>query len=455
MRFIKSASTTVFFKIMAMACGLGLSVIISRTLGPEGRGVYGIIMTVIILASSFGVFGINTANTYLVARKKSRARAVGVQSLVIGLVGSVLTGAIFLSVARFQPEAVHGVEGALVWLVVALLPLFLWGSLFSQAFLGLDRIVAYNLFTFGQRIIFVTAAAVVLALFGLDLTAFMTVVVVAVAILIAGYIGCYFKQAPSGTTRLSKLIGRSFHYGSRPYVATVFTLATLRGGIFFVNYFRGTDEAGLFAVAQQLAELLIIIPSVVGGILFPRIAGGAPSGLTARVIRTVALIFLPVFLLIALFARPIITLLFGAEFLPSAEPLMIFLPGAYLLGLQVIMAGDVAGRGYPWPAALVWIPVLALSVIGYYLLIPNWGINGAALSLSIAFGAIFLFMTCYLRKLTGYTLSEMFIPRREDIRTILALPKAILSRGSSDGSAAPPPSEKETPSAPTNLPPLD
>ena len=89
MRFIKSAGTTVIFKVLAMASGLAVSVIISRTLGPECRGIYGIIMTVLILGSSFGVFGLNTSNTYLIARKKSRCRTIGDQSLLIGLIGII------------------------------------------------------------------------------------------------------------------------------------------------------------------------------------------------------------------------------------------------------------------------------------------------------------------------------------------------------------------------------
>ncbi len=41
MRFIHSASTTMIFKAVALVGGLGTSVIISRILGSEGRGVYG------------------------------------------------------------------------------------------------------------------------------------------------------------------------------------------------------------------------------------------------------------------------------------------------------------------------------------------------------------------------------------------------------------------------------
>ncbi len=70
MRFIHSASTTIILKAVALIGGLGTSIIISRILGPEGRGIYGIIMTVIVLSASFGVFGFAASNTYFIAKNR-------------------------------------------------------------------------------------------------------------------------------------------------------------------------------------------------------------------------------------------------------------------------------------------------------------------------------------------------------------------------------------------------
>ena len=76
MRFIRSSSITLIFKAMAMLCGFGVSILIGRTLGPEGRGVYGLVMTIIILALNFGLFGFAGANTYLISSDKNRSRSL-------------------------------------------------------------------------------------------------------------------------------------------------------------------------------------------------------------------------------------------------------------------------------------------------------------------------------------------------------------------------------------------
>lgn len=441
MRFLKSATMTLGFKFIAMSSGLAVSIIVGRTLGPEGRGIYGLIMTVIILASSLGVFGFNTANTYFVAQDKSRSRGFGLQSLFVGLTGAALATAVFLIIAALRPQTVSGLEGPLRWMTIAILPLFLWGQLFSQSYLGQGRIVGYNVFHAGQRVIFALAAIIILWWLGLDITTYMAVVLASVALLVAGYITTYFRTSPQGPLTGLKMTAKSFFYGCRPYTASIFTMATMRSGIFFVNYFKGTSEAGLFSVAQQISELLVIIPSVVGTILFSRVSSGNSRDLTARVIRTVASAFLPVFIVLALVAKPLIVLLYGEEFLGSVNALLIILPGSYLLGLEVIIAGDISGRGYPWGAALIWVWIFILNSIGYMVLIPAYGINGAAWSISICFALVFVYIVRYSRRLSGFTLAEMFIPRMADLREILSIPKMMMARSDqaqSNGDKNPP-----------------
>ena len=420
---------------MALIGGLGTSVIVSRMLGPEGRGIYGIIMTVIVFSASFGVFGFGKANTYFIAQDRYRAKALGIHSIIVGLVGSIISGMAFYLICAYQPGMVAGIDGVLLWVTLLMLPLFLWGNLFSQAFLGLGRIIAYNIFNTGQRIIFLGAALLMLIVFDHDIEKYMISVIAGIALLVAFYIHWYIRVSPRSKFINTKLVSKSLLYGSRSYIATIFAMATLRSGIFFVNHFRGISEAGLFAVAQQISELLVIVPSVVGGILFPRVATGDSKDLTPKVLRTMSVLFLPILIILALGARPIITFLFGPEFLPSASALLIILPGTFLLGLQVIIAGDIAGRGYPWPAALIWIPVFILNYIGYMLLIPGFGINGAALSTSISFILVSLFMTFYLRKTAGFRLSELFIPRKEDFVTILSTINLLRSKKKRDNCA--------------------
>lgn len=280
MRFVRSAGITLGLKVMSLAFALGVSIILGRVLGAEGRGVYGLVMTVIVLASSFGIFGIGSANTFFVARDKSCARQVGIQSLLVGLVGGVMTTAIVLGLSSGMPSMLQGINGVVLVMTIVLIPIYLWGNLFSRSFLGLGDVVAFNAFETMGRIVFFGAGLVTILWLNMTLDSFLTAVAVCMAVFIVVYIYRYFRLAEPGGHNPGGLISRSLAYGLRAYIAAVFTWATIRSGIFFVNHFNGPSDAGLFSVAQQLSELLIIIPSVVGTVLFP----GWPAA-TVKILR--------------------------------------------------------------------------------------------------------------------------------------------------------------------------
>lgn len=429
MRFIRSSGTTVAFRILSLACGFGISILIGRLFGPQGRGIYGLAMTVVVLSVNFGLFGIAGANAYLIGGNPSRARALGIQSLVTGFLGALIAAIIVLTVRYFLPGVLGELQGGVLWATLAIVPFFLWGTLFSYAFLGQGRILAFNLFETAEKLALMGLGTVMLLAFHFELSSFFVTVAVAIGVVTIIYMVRYFSTLPGDGPLLDRsLITPAFSYGMRSYAATITTFAVLRSGVFFVNYFRGAADTGLYSVAQQMAEALVIIPSVIGTVLFSRVARGDSKKLAPRVIRSAAFMLLPVSIALAIGRNMIFTTLFGPDFLPSGQVFLLLLPGTFLLGIEVIMASDIAGRGYPWTAALAWIPILIINIIGYVLLIPHYGISGAAISTTISFIALFIFMTWYYCRLGGYELADLFVVRREDLRTVISALTALVSQ---------------------------
>jgi len=420
MRFIKSAFTTLAFKAVAMVAGLAISVVIARVLGPEGRGIYALVMTIIVLSASLGVFGLTASNTYFIAKDERKTRTIGMQSFITGGLGSVLSILTIYLIQIISPSVLRGLNDTLLFLTCALIPLFLWGNLFSFAYLGRGRILAFNTFETGQRVIFFALSLVLLWQLRAPLEAYLTTVLVVVGLLVAGYIVFYFSDAAPGPLFDPGYTSLSLSYGMKSYIATMLTLAIMRSGVLFVNYYGGNVDAGLFAVAQQISELVIIIPTVVGTVLFGRVSKGDSYYLTPMVLRTIAAIFLPVTLLMYFGSDWLIVTVFGTEFVGSVSALKIMLPGAFLLGLEVVIAKDLAGRGYPWPAVLAWIPALLINVAGFQILIPKFGVDGAAISVSISFTLIFLLIAIYYIKLSKAKIAHLFIMRREDVSILRA-----------------------------------
>ncbi len=427
MRFIKSTLATLIFKAVAMVAGLAVSIVIARVLGPEGRGVYALVMTIIVMSSSLGVFGLLSANTFFVAKNEMMARTVGTQSLVASLCGGVLSIVLIFVMKKVDPNIFAGLNDTVFYLAFAMIPLFLWGNLFSFAYLGRGKILAFSTFETGQRVIFFVLSVLLLWYFQKSFETYLTAVLSLIGILVVAYVINYFRDVSPGPIYESGYTSISLGYGIKSYAATLLTLAVTRSGVLFTNYFGGNEAAGFFAVAQQISELVIIIPTLVGTVLFGRISKGDCYHLTPMVLRSITAIFIPLTLMLFLVGDWMIIAIFGEAFRSAIMPLKIMIPGAFLLGLEVVMANDIAGRGYPWPAVLAWVPVLIINIVGYVILSPTFGVNGAAASVSISFMAIFVLITSYYVKLSKTSPSKLFVMQKEDAQIIWGELKSLIS----------------------------
>jgi O-antigen/teichoic acid export membrane protein len=163
--------------------------------------------------------------------------------------------------------------------------------------------------------------------------------------------------------------------------------------MFIVNYFIGPAGVGIYTVSVRLAELLWYLPNAVGFVIFPKAAATKPEVMntfTPRVFRiTLGLTALGALGLVVL-GKPLILLIFSSAFLSAYIPMLALLPGVVFLGGAKVLANEIAGRGYPHYNSVNSGLALIITVLLDFLLIPLYGIFGAALASSIAYTAIFI-----------------------------------------------------------------
>jgi O-antigen/teichoic acid export membrane protein len=213
-------------------------------------------------------------------------------------------------------------------------------------------------------------------------------------------------------------------YGFRAYVATLFGFLVIRVDTLFVNGYLGARQAGLYAVAVALVDGLFLFPTVVAVNLFPRIARGGETAMTAEVFRLVAVLYGLFCLATIPFAGFAIRHLFGREFEPATSLYYWILPGAFSLGMIAILSNHFAGRGFPLRAVVVWVFALALDVVILVLFLDRAGTYVASLASSITYCVLLLLhMGMFAREAGGWGALR---PRpREVVRMV----RVALSRG--------------------------
>ncbi|PQP32775.1 hypothetical protein C6A36_02695, partial [Desulfobacteraceae bacterium SEEP-SAG10] len=104
-----------------------------------------------------------------------------------------------------------------------------------------------------------------------------------------------------------------------------------------------------------------------------------------------------------------INLLYGAEFMPGVQTFRILLIGIVLGAFSRVLANDIAARDLPQYNFYTSIAVVSVNVTMNFILIPKWGIIGAAVATSSAYGFNSILKICIYYAVSKNKLAELFL----------------------------------------------
>src|SRR5690606_8564368 len=119
----------------------------------------------------------------------------------------------------------------------------------------------------------------------------------------------------------------------------------------------------------------------INSIFYPRTAGETDDEsrrTTPFFHRQMLLLLAAAAAVVALLARPVLNI-FGPGFLAGHAALLYLLIAAIFRGANNILTSHLLGRGHPHVKTIVTAVVLVLMALGCGLLIPEFGIKGAAI----------------------------------------------------------------------------
>jgi O-antigen/teichoic acid export membrane protein len=211
-------------------------------------------------------------------------------------------------------------------------------------------------------------------------------------------------------------------YGGRAWIACLLTFLIARVQVFLINAHAGVAATGVYSIALQIADAMLLVPGTIGMILMPRIAAagaGDRAEITARVSRIAALAMTLLCAAAAIVAAPAIRLLYGPEFAGAIAPFLWTLPAVWATGLSGILMNHFAGDGLP--PVVIGAPLAGLAVnVGLNLwLIPVLGLTGAAVAASVAALVLLaLTLASFLRR-GGLGLRQALVPAPRELAALL------------------------------------
>jgi len=430
-RFSTNVALTLGTRLIMLAAGLGAGIIAARKLGPIGFGFLAVLNVIVALAVQIGCAGLPSANTYFVSRDQRRLRRIGIMSVKFGLVMGIVLAALVVLIARLRPSIFGAVPFELIVIAAVAIPFPLLTLLGLNLFLAIGDIDRMNLFDAANQVILLLNAVFVLLLINGNLQTLVVANTIGVAIIALTVVAMMWKTFlrpdPAFASAEPHLFRQMLRYSFKFHIAVVAGIVIMRSDLLLVNHFRGAGEAGPYALASQISNLLLLLPAIISTLLFPRIAATPDPNaeITSRVTRYAALLmFVACLAAVPLsFALPII---YGRPFAEATSLLLILLPGIYLFGIESIMVQHFTGTGLPLMVPVFWVITVFFNLTVNLIFIPTFGARAAAASSTLSYALIFLLVAIYFRRRTGNKLSHALVIRRSEFTALPAMVRAGL-----------------------------
>ena len=411
------AAETLLLRVAVQGMAFASSILISRGLGPEGRGLYYLPVLVATGFMSLAKLGTEQVNVFLFASRRVTADAIAGQNGLIAFVGGGTAVAALLVSRLALPELFSQTPVLLLALTGLTIPFVLH----TQFTAGLQNLQGQVTWQFRAALIAsgvqIGALILLLSVHRFDVTS-----VLVLNLLIAVLSWALVLNAPSVGRRVLFLwnfsLLRTTLTRSLPlHVAMVLHFLHLRSDLFLVQGFLGAVALGDYSVAVVLAETVLLITDSLSVAILPRQMADSPRQAAIIAVRGAkASLILAVVAAIAWagLGSSIIDIFFGSAFSPAYGPLVGLLPGMAFLGIQRLCGAPVLRLGMPLKFAAVYAAAFAANVVLNVILIPRLGLVGAALASSSSYGLGAALLFAWTARIAGLSLASAVLPTRAD-----------------------------------------
>jgi len=406
-RFSRHVLLTLIVQMLLVATALGTASVTARWLGTDGRGILSLALLIPAMASIFLSLGLGSSNVYLVGTGRIGLQELVSNSAMLTLLGTA-AGALLLGILSmfgWFSSLAPGVPLWAIWLAAATLPLSLLAGMLSALLLGRQQIGRFNAVNLGRGVSRLLLTLAFVPIHDFELAGSILAAVLAELLSLSALAVMLHRDGAKLIPRWqSHVLSRTLRYGLRGHVGNVLQFFNYRLDAFVVNSLLGVSAVGLYGAAVGSAEVLWHLPNSVGFVIFPRSSSSSEEEmnvLTPKVLRWTMGLSAAGAVCLALAGKWLLGLIYGQSFVAAYPSLLALLPGVVLLSGSKVLSGDLAGRGHigynSISSGLGLLVTIGLNI----LLIPSWGILGAAVASSTSYLVVLSSTSFFYSRVSG------------------------------------------------------
>lgn len=395
-------------------------------LGTENFGLINLGLSVVSLIGTIAILGLDNGILryvpyFLAKNDKAKVRGVILSSLkIVFFIGLTVSLLIFLSAPFISVNLFHNAKLIPILKIFALMiPFSILGSILLPSFRAFQYVeYESGLKEVGEKAIRLAFTIILVFLgFGVIGVAY-PYLFSAILIFVLSVIIFQKKVFPIfGKGLKSKSSTRELLIFSLPLLlSNILVYAIVWIDTLMLGYFRTAAEVGIYNAAHPTAALMFVLPTALISLFLPIITGyysrkkfRQVEEIYKRVSKWIFFVNFPLLLLMAIFSRQIIRIIFGQDYLSATTPLAILVFGYLVYSLSYTSSNILSMAKKTKLIFYITLIFTASNILFNYLLIPKYGVNGAAVATSLSYitGSLFFVFFGY-RKIRILPVSKSF-----------------------------------------------
>lgn len=391
-------------KLSLVFFGMLNTILITRYLGPELKGQHGYILNIVnilVLILNLGIYQSFPFNK----RRNIKENLINSYYTVF-IVQFILYLSISLIIAFFT----NNTELILVFILVPTMVLVQQLQFISMV----ENVNLRNIISIGNEIFYTLLLIIIYLSTSPNIYFIFIALFLKDLVIISRFIYSYrlkfeFKEMDR------KFILETLQYGFYPMLTGLLLTLNYRLDVILLRNYVSFSQIGLYTVGVGLADKIWIIPDAFKDVLFSKATKkDSIADLTLSIKINLVICLLLLFVIVS-FGEFLIKILYGIEFIQAYSVTVIILVGIIpMMFYKLIYTQFIADGKQKTPFFLLLLSVLA-NLIGNYILIPLYGINGAAIASVISYaicGFLFLIIFMYTYNIR---LSEILFFKKEEM----------------------------------------
>ncbi|HIP27193.1 MAG TPA: flippase [Flavobacteriaceae bacterium] len=398
MKEILKGSLIIFiFKIFGAISLFLIYLLIPRYYGIEVFGVFNLIFGILIIGTVFSRMGLDTYILRIISSLDEDAETTSSflkEVFKILFFSSIFVGLFIVLISEILNTYIFkSIDATNYLLVLALLILpYTFFNILPEVFRGFDDIKIYSFFrNFLQNFLILLFLATSILMSWNYSPIYILYVALFVISVVVILVAVFFLRKRNIQLRQAGKYNKKILIHSYPmFLATSIMFLMSYVDSFMIGYYLDEYQVGIYSACINLSMLITFIPMAIGGFISPKVSKYYSSGEKQKVkdifknsLIIIVVVTIPIFMIIYFYAEFFLGL-FGKAFIVATTTLLItniaFLSEALCGPVGFIL--NMTDNQHIFMKIL--IIALLINIIFNSLLIPIYGINGAAVAMLLS-----------------------------------------------------------------------